>query len=174
MLVRCTDATRSWTGWARSQAGLSLRMKVGGVNIQLPHFFSCIVYNWAALETFTCFVLHFIAAFRVCEVISQLSHTCVKAFSRVGKHIAGNFHRWNAARMRRTNTCAYRPICASALCGKHTIHKTSIRWCIQMFTSKTHHMKRNWKKILQNNLNWTNHRTNDFCKQFHSSLSNYF
>ena len=55
------------------------------------------------LETFTCFVVYFTAAFRVCEVILQLSHTCLKAFSRVGKHRAGNFHRWNGARMRRTN-----------------------------------------------------------------------
>ena len=62
----------------------------------------------------------FTAAFRVFKVISQLSYTCVKAFPRGGKrysakHRAGNFHRWNASRMRRTNTCASRPISASAL-----------------------------------------------------------
>ena len=31
------------------------------------------------LETFTSFVLYFTAAFRVCEVILQLSHTCLRS-----------------------------------------------------------------------------------------------
>ena len=55
------------------------------------------------------------------KAILQLSCTCVKAFPRGGKrystkHRAGNFHRWNASRMRRTNTCASPPISANALC----------------------------------------------------------
>ena len=62
----------------------------------------------------------FTAAFLFFEVMLLLSYTCVKAVSRVGKwystkHRAGNFHRWNASRMRRTNTCSSRPISASAL-----------------------------------------------------------
>ena len=70
----------------------------------------------------------FTAVFRAFEVILQLSYTCVKAFSRGGKrysakHRSGNFHRWNASRMRRTNTCASTPISASAL---HEFEPTSV------------------------------------------------
>ena len=50
------------------------------------------------------------------------THTRVKAFSRSAKHRAGNFHRW----MRRTNTCAYRSISASAPRGKTTLQPTSV------------------------------------------------
>ena len=88
---------------------------------QLPRFFSRVVCNWAArgslLET-----LLACSSFlpRVFEVISQLSHTCVKAFSRGGKHRPGNSHwqistEWNASRMRWTNTCDPRPISAASV-----------------------------------------------------------
>ena len=92
---------------------------------QLPSFFSRVVCNWAArgslLET-----LLACSSFlpRVFEVISQLSHTCVKELSRGDKHRPGNSH-WristerDASRMRWTGTCDPRPISASAVRHDH-------------------------------------------------------
>ena len=100
-------------------------IKFGGRNISMacshtsfPASFATELHEEAYWKHLPALFFIFTAAFRFFEVISQLSYTWVKAFSRRGKrysakHRAGNFHRGNASHMRRTNTCASRPISAS-------------------------------------------------------------
>ncbi len=114
MLVRWrTDATTRWTRprlWCCHSLTVSASSSEATI-FQLPPFFSRVFCNWAArgslLETNIRFVLHFTTAFRVFNVFSQLSQTRVKAFSGGAKqNRTGNFHRWNASRMRRELTRA--------------------------------------------------------------------
>ena len=67
----------------------------------------------------------FTAAFQAFEVISQLSHTRVKGFSRGAKHRAGNFHRSLRTCVELTRAL-YRSISANASRGKTTLEPISV------------------------------------------------
>ena len=123
ILLRCIDATISWTRPRLRSHPVPARLgchsthSVGEPLTQTrsaSSYFSRVVCNWAArgrlLETLLALFFIFTACFWS-YYFAVIAHvTCVKAFSRGGKHRPGKFHwristGWNASRMRWINTC---------------------------------------------------------------------
>ena len=105
--VHCTDATRSWT---TPKLGCQRQ-------VRRPQHFSCQASLQLSCTRRIKYWKHLLKFYSIFEVISQLSHTCVKAFSRGAMYRAGNFHRWNAAHMHNdiTNTCVSQSISATVV-----------------------------------------------------------
>ena len=105
LLVRCTDATRSWT---RPRLSVSLSQQQFNCHASFPTSFATDLHEEAFWKHTRLFIFY-------SSFFTWVSAHMRQSVPERRKHRAGNFHQWNASRMCRTNTCASRPISASAL-----------------------------------------------------------